>query len=215
MSFPEYLSLRWGHILELTLEHLTAVGIALALSAVLSVSVGLAVYNHERAASAALAVAGTFLTIPSFALLALLIPPLGLGSKPTVVALTMYGLLPILRNTVAGLRGVDPVIVESARGMGMSRARRLLRVELPLAWPVMLTGIRVSALLLIGIATVAAAVNGPGLGQDILAGLSRIGSAIALNLVLGGMLGIVLLSLAMDGLFLGLRRLTTSRGISG
>jgi len=212
-KFVSYLERRWDHLLELTLEHAQVVTIALLIATVISVTLGVLTYRRERAANILLAVVGTFLTIPSFALLALLIAPFGLGYKPTVIALVMYALLPIVRNTITGLRGVDPAVIESARGMGMNGRQRLLRIELPLAWPVILTGIRVAAVLLIGIAAIAAAVNGPGLGSDIFDGLARVGSPAAINLVLGGTQGVVALALIFDGLFLGLGKLTTSRGI--
>ncbi len=212
-KFVSYLERRWDHLLELTLEHAQVVTIALLIATVISVTLGVLTYRRERAANILLAVVGTFLTIPSFALLALLIAPFGLGYKPTVIALVMYALLPIVRNTITGLRGVDPAVIESARGMGMNGRQRLLRIELPLAWPVIITGIRVAAVLLIGIAAIAAAVNGPGLGSDIFDGLARVGSPAAINLVLGGTLGVVALALIFDGLFLGLGKLTTSRGI--
>ena len=214
-KFLDYLSFRKEHLIELTLEHAQVVAVALVIATLIGVGLGIATYRRERAAIVVLAVVGTFLTIPSFALLALFIPVFGLGYEPTVVALVMYALLPIVRNTVTGLRAVDPAVTESARGMGMSASRRLLKIELPLAWPVIITGIRVSALLLIGIAAIAAAVNGPGLGQDIFAGLARIGSATAINLVLAGTLGVIVLALLFDLFFLGLGKLTTSRGIRG
>jgi osmoprotectant transport system permease protein len=212
-KFINYLQLRWDHLLELTLQHAQVVAVALVIATVISVAIGIATYRRQRAANIALAIAGTFLTIPSFALLALLIAPFGLGYQPTIVALVLYALLPILRNTITGLRSVDPAVVESARGMGMTARERLLRIELPLAWPVIITGIRVAAVLLIGIAAIAAAVNGPGLGADIFDGLARVGSAAAINLVLGGTLGVIVLALVFDGLFLGIAKLTTSRGI--
>ena len=214
-KFLDYLSFRKEHLIELTLEHAQVVAVALVIASFIGVGLGIGTYRRERAAIIVLAVVGTFLTIPSFALLALFIPVFGLGYEPTVVALVMYALLPIVRNTVTGLRAVDPAVTESARGMGMSASRRLLKIELPLAWPVIITGIRVSALLLIGIAAIAAAVNGPGLGQDIFAGLARIGSATAINLVLAGTLGVIVLALLFDLFFLGLGKLTTSRGIRG
>lgn len=160
-----------------------------------------------------LATTGAFLTIPSFALFILLLGPLGLGWPPVVVALTLYGLLPILRNTITGLRGVDPAIVESAKGMGLSRTQRLLRVELPLAWPVIITGIRVTTLILLGIAAIGAIVNGPGYGELIFTGLARVGTPVAVNLVMAGTLGVVVLAVLFDLLFHAVRRLTTSRGI--
>jgi osmoprotectant transport system permease protein len=212
-GFLEYLSLSWDHVLVLALGHALVVAISLAIDIVIGVSLGVLVYRRETAANVALAITSTFLTIPSFALFALFIPIFGLGYTPAVVALVMYGLLPILRNTVAGLRSVDPAVAESARGMGMNARERLIRIELPLAWPVIITGIRVSTMLLMGIAAIAAVVNGPGLGEDIFAGLARVGSATALNLVLDGILGIIVLALLFDTFFNVLGRLTTSRGI--
>jgi osmoprotectant transport system permease protein len=125
----------------------------------------------------------------------------------------MYSLLPIVANTVVGLREVDPAVVESAQGMGMSRGQRLLRIELPLAWPVILTGVRVSTLITLGITAIGAYIQGPGLGNDIFAGVSRLSSPNALNLVLGGTLGVVVLAVLFDLFYVLLNRLTTSRGI--
>jgi osmoprotectant transport system permease protein len=213
VNFFEYLAFSWEHILGLAAGHALVVAISLAIDVVIGVSLGVAVYRRERAANVALAITSAFLTIPSFALFGLFIPIFGLGYPPTVVALVMYGLLPILRNTVTGLRSVDPSIAESAQGMGMSAWERLWRIELPLAWPVIIAGVRVSTMLLMGIAAVAAVVNGPGLGEDIFSGLARIGSATALNLVLDGVLGIIVLALLFDTFFNLLGRLTTSRGI--
>src|SRR5215213_3883976 len=209
-SFFEYLSFSWDHVLELALGHALVVAISLAIDIVIGVSLGVVVYRRERAANVALGITSTFLTIPSFALFGLFIPIFGLGYPPAVVALVMYGLLPILRNTVAGLRSVDPAVAESAKGMGMNATQRLLRIELPLAWPVIIAGVRVSTMLLMGIAAI---VGGPGLGEDIFSGLARVGSVIALDLVLGGILGIVVLALLFDTFFNLLGKLTTSRGI--
>ena len=212
-GFTSYLERRWEHLLELALAHATVVLLALGLAAVLGVAVGVAVRDRERSANVALAVTGGFLTIPSYALFGLFVPILGLGYEPTVAALAMYALLPIVRNTVAGLRTVDPAVVEAARGLGMGERERLVRVELPLAWPVIVAGLRVATLLVVGIAAIAAAVNGPGLGEDIFLGLSRIGSAVAINLVLGGMLGVVVLAVLFDAAYGLVGRATTSRGI--
>jgi osmoprotectant transport system permease protein len=213
MGFFEYLGYSWDHVLELAIGHAIVVAISLAIAVVIGVSLGVLLYRRELAANVALAITSTFLTIPSLALFGIFIPIFGLGYPPAVVALVMYALLPILRNTVTGLRSVDPAIAESAQGMGMSARERLLRIELPLAWPVIIAGIRVSTMLLMGIAAIAAVVNGPGLGEDIFAGLARIGGANALNLVLGGTLGIIVLALIFDTFFNLLGKLTTSRGI--
>lgn len=213
MSFLRYLASRWDSILGLAIAHAQVVLISLLIAAVIGVTVGVLVYRRERVAEGVLAVTSTFLTIPSFALFGLLVPILGLGWYPTILALVMYALLPIVRNTVVGLRSVDPAIAESAQGMGMGRGERLWRIELPLAWPVILTGMRVSALIIVGIAAVAAYVNGPGLGSEIFSGISRIGSAVALNQVLSAVLGIVVLAVLFDGFFAVVGKLTTSRGL--
>jgi osmoprotectant transport system permease protein len=213
MSLIDFLSDRGDDFLEAGLGHVVIVGISVLLSSVIGIALGLATYRTDRAREAVLAVTGSFLTIPSFALFILLIGPLGLGARPVVVALTLYGLLPIVRNTITGLREVDPAIVESAQGMGMSRAQRLMRVEFPLAWPVILTGVRVTSLILVGIATIGAIVLGPGYGELIFTGLARVGTPVAVNLVLAGMLGVIVVAVLFDLAFTLLRTATTSRGI--
>jgi osmoprotectant transport system permease protein len=190
MSFFDYLSSRSERVVELTVEHAEVVALSIALAAIVGVAAGVAVYRHERASVVALGVASIFLTIPSFALFGLLIAPLG-------------------------LRAVDPAVLESARGMGMGRRRRLTRIELPLAWPVILAGIRVSTLITLGIAAIAAAINGPGLGDLIFSGISRIGAVNALNETVTGILGVIVLALVFDVLFFVLRQLTVARGVRG
>lgn len=213
MSLLEFLSKRRDDMLTLGLEHVAVVGVSVLLATILGVGLGVATYRRPRAREIVLAVTSTFLTIPSFALYVLLIAPLGLGAKPVVVALTMYGLLPIVRNTVTGLLEVPPAVVESAQGMGMSRRQRLVRIELPLAWPVILTGVRVTTLILVGIATIGDVVLGPGYGGLIFNGLARVGSPVAVNLVLAGMLGVIVVAVLYDLALTGLARLTTPRGI--
>lgn len=213
MGFGEYLASRWDNILELGIEHAIVVAISVLIATVLGVALGLATYDRPRSGRLVVAVASVFLTVPSLALFGLFINVLGIGTTPVVVALVMYSLLPIVANTIVGLREVDPAVVESAQGMGMGRVQRLLRIELPLAWPVILTGMRVSTLLALGIAAIGAYIQGPGLGNDIFSGLSRISSPNALNQVLGGTLGVVVLAVLADLLFVLLNRLTTSRGV--
>lgn len=214
-SFITYLEFAWEDLLGQAVDHVLVVAVSVGLATVIGVALGVATYRTERPRELVLAVTGTFLTIPSLALfgLFLAIPVLGLGARSVVVGLVMYGLLPIVRNTIVGLRSVDPAIVESAQGMGMGRWQRLLRIELPLAWPVVLTGMRVSTLILIGIAAIGAYINGPGLGEDIFDGLARIGSASALNLVLGGTLGVIILAILFDLLYVLIMRITIPKGI--
>ncbi|MEP6695435.1 MAG: ABC transporter permease [Pseudonocardiales bacterium] len=215
-TFFDYLSRHSADITTAVIAHAEVVLVAMAIATALGITLGLLVHNNRRATDLALAICGVFLTIPSFALFALLIPLLGLGYQPTVFALVLYALLPIVRNTVAGLESVDPAIMESARGMGLASRQRLWRIQLPLAWPVILTGIRVSTVVTVGIAAIAAGVvNGPGLGELIFGGLSSIGSPFALNEALTGVLGVALIALAYDAVFVLVGRLTTSRGIRG
>ncbi len=213
MNFFHYLASRGDHLLALALAHAIVTAVAVLIATVVGVGLGVATYRTQRPRQVVLAVSAVFLTIPSLALFGLLIGLLGLGARPVIVALVMYSLLPIVANTIVGLRGVDPAVVESAQGMGMGAAMRLLRIELPLAWPVILTGMRVATLLTIGIAAIGAYVDGPGLGNDIFNGLARIGSPIALNLVLGGVLGVVVLAVLFDLLYVLVNRLTTAPGI--
>jgi osmoprotectant transport system permease protein len=210
---PSYLADNWRELLDLTIEHAQVVLVAMLVATVIGVGLGFLTYRRPPAARAVLTVTGTFLTIPSFALFGLFIPLLGLGYRPTVVALVMYALLPIVRNTITGLRSVDPAITESALGMGLSRWKRMLRVELPLAWPVIITGVRVSTLITVGIAAIAAIVNGPGLGAPIFQGLRATGTQRGFNLAFGGTLGVVILALLFDAAFLVIARLTTSKGL--
>lgn len=213
LRFLSYLALRWDHLLGLTIAHAEVVLLSIVIAMVIGVTTGVLVYRRERAAAVVLAITSTFLTIPSFALFGILISILGLGWAPTVFALVMYALLPIVRNTVTGLQSVDPAVSESAQGMGMNGWQRLVRIDLPLAWPVILAGVRVSTLLIIGIAAIAAFVNGPGLGEDIFGGLARIGSAQAIYIILGAVLGIVVLAILFDAFYAVVEKLTTSRGI--
>jgi len=210
-----YLELRWDLVLEDAIDHVVIVVLSVALATIIGVALGVATYRTQRPRDLVLAVTGTFLTIPSLALFGIFIavPGLGLGGRSVVVALVMYGLLPIVRNTIVGLREVDSAVVESAQGMGLGRRQRLLRVELPLAWPVILTGIRVSTLILIGIAAIGAYINGPGLGEEIFAGLANLSSVTALSDVIAGTLGIVVLAILFDLFYVGVSRITIPKGI--
>lgn len=214
VDFLEYLANDWDDLLEDSIAHVQVVLLSLIIATVIGVTLGVLTYRRRVIAQALLAVTSTMLTIPSFALFGLLIPILGLGYTPTVVALVNYSILAILRNTITGLQGVDPAITESAKGMGMSNFQQLIRVELPLAWPVIITGIRVSGLLILGIAAIAAYVNGPGLGDYIFSGLARVGGAGAVESVLAGTLGITVLALLFEAFFSVFSRLTTSKGLN-
>lgn len=185
----------------------------LILATVLSVVIAALVYRSGALTSLANSVTAVGLTIPSFALIGLLIAPFGFGVTPAVIVVTFFAALPILRNAVVGLTGIDKAVIESARGIGMSRFRTLVQVELPMAWPVILAGIRVSAQMVMGIAAITAYALGPGLGGFIFSGLSRLGGANSLESVITGVVAVIILALILDLLLVGLGRLTTPRGI--
>jgi osmoprotectant transport system permease protein len=212
-NVPAYLGQEWPSYVGLAREHVQVVAVAMLIATVVGVGLGIITYDRPPAAKGVLTITGAFLTIPSFALYGLFIPVLGLGSRPAVVALVMYALLPIVRNTITGLRSVDRAVTESAFGMGLSRIQRLRRIEFPLAWPVILTGVRVSTLLTVGIAAIAAIVNGPGLGGPIFQGLRATGTQRGFNLAFSGTLGVVVVALTLDVMFLLIVRLTTSKGL--
>ncbi|MFE4859345.1 ABC transporter permease [Streptomyces sp. NPDC056670] len=213
MGFWDFVSSRHQQLLTDAFQHASAVFQCMVIATVLGVLIGVVSYRSGWGAGLAITTTSTILTIPSLAMIGLLIPLVGLGVAPTVVTLTLYGLLPIVRNSIVGLRGVDPALVDAAKGIGMSRAARMLRVELPLAWPPILTGIRVSTQMLMGIAAIAAYASGPGLGNEIFRGIASLGSANAINEVLAGTLGIVVLALLFDAAYVLIGRLTIPRGI--
>lgn len=213
VNFWEYVAGRHQQLLTDAYQHASAVFQCMVVATVLGVLIGVATYRSAWAGNLATTATATILTVPALALIGLLIPVVGLGVAPTVIALTLYGLLPVVRNAIVGLRGVDPALVDAATGIGMSRPARLLRIELPLAWPPILTGIRVATQMLMGIAAIAAYASGPGLGNVIFRGLASLGSANALNQVLAGTLGIIVLALLFDAAYVLIGRLTVPRGI--
>ncbi|REK71028.1 ABC transporter permease [Aeromicrobium endophyticum] len=185
----------------------------LVLSTLLALVVGIALYRSGWGVALGNAITAVGLTIPSYALLGVLVGVVSIGVLPSVVTLVFFGFMPILRNVVVGLNGVDQTLVESARGMGMGRWTRLVRLELPLAWPVVMTGVRVSGQMLMGIAAIAAYALGPGLGGYIFSGISRTGGANATNSIVAGTLGILVLAVILDVVLNVFTRLTTPRGI--
>lgn len=189
--------------------HLVMTAIAEALACVVSIPLGIAASRRRRLATTALGTASVLQTIPSIALLAFMLPFFGIGARPAIVALFLYGLLPILRNTVTGLRGVDPKLVEVGLGLGMRPRQLLWQVELPLAAPVILAGIRTSSVINIGTATLAAFIGAGGLGDPIVTGLTVTDT----NLVLTGALPAALLALLVDGALSLLEYVAIPRGL--
>jgi osmoprotectant transport system permease protein len=213
VSLSDYVRVQWSHIQPLVIQQIELIVLVMVLATALGVGLGLILWNRRISSEIVVGVAAAFLTFPSLALMTLFLPIFGLGWTGTVVALVLYSQLPIIRNTVAGLRGIDPAILESARGLGMTPLRALLRVQLPLAWPVIIAGVRVATMMAFGISAIAAYVSGPGLGDLIFTGLQRFGAVNSLNQAIVGGVGIAVLALVFDGAYVVIGRLTVSRGI--
>lgn len=196
MSFIQFALARQNQILLAIWEHIQLSVIALLLAAVIGVAVGVLLTRSPRLASPVIGVAGIFQTIPSLALLGFMIPILGIGVVPAIVALFLYSLLPILRNTYTGIRGVDDFLVEAGTGMGMTNRQVLFMVQLPLALPVIMAGIRTAAVIIIGVATLASLIGAGGLGDLIFAGISMANN----YLIFAGAVPAALLAVLADSL---------------
>ncbi len=212
MSFLEFVAGRWSEILTLTLEHVVLVVISTVAGVLIAVPLGLAITRVPALSRPVLGFAGVIQTVPSLALFGLLIPlPFigGIGSRTAIIALVLYALLPILRNTVTGVRQVDPAILDAANGMGMTDWQRLTLVEVPLALPSIFSGIRIATVVGIGLVTIAAAVGAGGLGSLIFRGLAMLDS----RLLFAGAIPSAILALIADGGLARLEsRLVASRG---
>ncbi|WIY81460.1 ABC transporter permease [Propionimicrobium sp. PCR01-08-3] len=209
----QYLTDQWSQIWFASWQHLSLVVQCTVLATLLAIVLGALVHRNRTLAELANGVSAVGLTIPSFALIAILVVPFGFGVTPSVVTVTFFAVLPILRNTIVGLNEVEPNLIEAARGVGMSGPRAFFSVELPLAWPVILAGVRVSAQMSMGVAAITAYALGPGLGGMIFTGLSRLGGANALNSVVVAVVAVVILAQVLDLVLVGLGRLSTPRGI--
>jgi len=193
----------------LTVEHLTLVGAALGLAILVALPLGILAARRPALGRVLIGVAGIIQTIPSLALLVFMIPLLKTGTLPAVVALFLYGLLPIMANTAAGLRGIPASITESAEALGLSGAFRLWRVELPLASRSILAGVKTSAVITIGTATLGALIGAGGYGQPILTGLQLND----LREILFGAVPAAVLALIVQGLFEFAEQLFVPRGL--
>ncbi len=195
-SFFAFMAQRVPKTLELTGEHLVLTGAAVALAILFAVPLGILLTRREALSGPALGVAGVIQTIPSLALLAFMIPipGLGLGTRSAIAALFLYAILPILRNTYTGIQEVDRGVVEAAVGMGLYDRQVLWRVELPLAMPTIMAGIRTSTVISIGIATLAAFIGAGGLGEPIVTGLQLNET----QLILSGAVPAALLAIVVD-----------------
>ncbi|RKQ34720.1 osmoprotectant update ABC transporter permease/substrate-binding subunit OpuFB [Oceanobacillus halophilus] len=193
-SFLEVFQNRQGQLIHALLEHIQISFIALFFAVLIAIPLGIYLTKKEKLAEAVIGVTAVLQTIPSLALLGLFIPLFGIGKLPAVIALVIYALLPILRNTYTGIKEVDPSLTEAAMAMGMNTRKRLVKVELPLAMPVIMAGIRTAMVLIVGTATLAALIGAGGLGDIILLGIDRNNTA----LIILGAIPAALLAIIFD-----------------
>jgi osmoprotectant transport system permease protein len=202
-----YVQQNWSDLEAELLDQLVIVAVAMAAAGVIGVALGVMAARYDRVRGVALGIASVAITLPSFALFTALAYYFGLGDLPVEMGLAVYALLPIVRNTVVGLRGVDPAVLDAAVGMGMSPAQRLRRVQLPLALPLILAGFRQATVMVVAIATVGATVGANDLGQPILSGIRDSSSAE----VFAGVIPATLLALLADRI-LGFAQNSLARG---
>jgi osmoprotectant transport system permease protein len=200
MSFWNFVLTHRAEIFSRTVEHLVLVAAAMFAAVLIGIPLGIALVGRHNLRRWVLGAANVIQTIPSLALFGFLIPvPFlgGIGARTAIVALALYALLPILQNTYTGIAGVDPAVLESARGVGMTPAQILWDVELPLSMGVILAGVRVAMVICIGVATIAAAIGAGGLGVFIFRGVAMVSNSV----ILAGAIPAALLAIAVDFLF--------------
>lgn len=197
MNVLQFVSQNRTEVLELTLEHLWMVGISTLLAVMVGIPLGILITRWPALNKPVLGSANIIQTVPSLALFGFLLPVPWIGARAdrlAILALTLYALLPLIRNTYAGIKGVDSSVVEAGRGMGMTDRQLLFQVELPLALGVIIAGIRVAAVISVGLATIAAAIGAGGLGEYIFRGLAMVNN----QLILAGAIPAAALALLCD-----------------
>jgi osmoprotectant transport system permease protein len=204
-AFIEFLRVRGDDILEGFAGHIYLTVVAMALAVAVAVPLGLVLTRAKRFSSQVIAAVGVIQTLPSLALVGLMVPLFGAGPVAAIVALFLYALLPIVRNTYTGIMAVEPAMIEAARGMGMTSRQILFRIEFPLTFPIIMAGIRTSTVICVGVATLGGIVGAGGLGELIWLGIDRSNDA----LIYAGAVPAMGLALALDGfLALGERAFT-------
>ncbi|WP_173088644.1 ABC transporter permease [Devosia sp. 1635] len=214
MDIFQYIIANWSLIVTRTGEHLAIVGVAVGLALITGVPIGVAITQNQRVASATLYAASIIITLPSIALFGIMIPILsvfgqGIGYMPAVIAVLLYSQLPIIRNTYTAISNIDPAFREAARGMGLTRMQRLCEVELPIAIPVIMVGVRMAVVMNIGVTAIAAYIGAGGLGAFISRGISQTDP----RQLITGALAVSVLAIAADFALLTVQRLLTSPGL--
>lgn len=209
MSFIEFISKSYVDILNSLLRHITLVSVSILLGIVISIPLGIFLSRCKPAAGPVLALAGTIQTIPGLVMLGFALILIGIGMLPAIVVLTLYAILPILRNTYTGITEVNESYKEASRGIGMTNMQTLFQVELPLALPTIISGIRLSTVYIVSWATLAGLIGAGGLGDLIWTGLSTYNT----NYILAGAIPSAILAFLLNGLIGLLEKLLTPRGL--
>lgn len=209
MDLLGYIQDNYNLIIEKTGEHITLAGTGVLLACFVGIPVGFLIAHNQKSSKIVVNIANIIQTIPSLALYAFAMPLFGIGAKPAIFALFLYALLPIIKNTLIGINNVDPAITEAAKGMGMSKAQLLFKVEVPLAIAVIMGGVRIATVTGIGIATIAVLIGAGGLGQLIYQGIGMMNN----EMILTGAITSALLALLADFLLGIVEKKLTSKGI--
>lgn len=209
MSFLEYLQLNWHAVIDALIAHVEISFLSILLSVLIAIPIGIILTRHDRVAKFILAAAGIVQTIPGLVMLGIGLMLFGLGNRPAIIVLVAYAVLPIMQNTYTGLHDVDKLYVEAAKGIGMSDLQILLKVEMPIALPAIVGGIRLSAVYIISWATLAALIGAGGLGDLIWTGLSCYDT----NMILAGAISASLLAVLIGSMIDIIQRFVTPRGM--
>lgn len=209
MDIIDFLLKNYMTIINKTIEHISLAGMSVLLACVIGVPIGFSIVNHKKIANIVINIANVIQTIPSLALFAFCMPFFGIGRKPAIFALFLYALLPIIKNTLIGIRNVNPAIIEAATGMGMSKTQIMFKVEVPMAISVIMAGIRIATVTSIGIATIATLIGAGGLGDLIYQGIAMLNYP----MILTGAVASALLALLADFVLGIFEEKLTSKGI--
>ncbi|MED9948468.1 MAG: ABC transporter permease, partial [Peptacetobacter hiranonis] len=208
-GFIEYMQQNSGTVLNLCIEHIQLTVIAIAIAILIGVPLGILITYFKPAKKPIMGMTNIIQAIPSMALLGFMIPLFGIGTKPAIVMVTLYSLLPIIKNTVAGLNNINPDTIEAARGIGLDRVQILYKVQIPLAAPVIMAGVRISAVGAVGLMTLAAFIGAGGLGYLVYAGIRTVNNA----QILAGAVPACILALLIDYIFSVLERVVTPKNL--
>lgn len=196
MNIIKFFIDRFDTIMELTLEHMIMVLVAMIISIIVGVLIGILITFNKKVANVVINIAEVLMTIPSLALFAVLIPIFHIGATPAIIGLVLYTQLPIIRNVYTGIKNISPFIIESAKGMGMSEMKIMFKIKLPLAFPILITGVRTAVVMGVGMGAIASYVGAGGLGDYIFQGIQRTND----KMVVIGAIMISLLAIIMDRL---------------